>query len=204
MFDLENAIAKWKRGLAESPMLEDGYQVELESHLRDKIADLTGLGAIPEDAFREAVAALGGGEEVDTEFFKAHTIKRRGRPSWQPPQFIPALVWNYLKIALRHIRRQLGYSFINIAGLALGMACCLLVVFFIQYELSFDRFHKDADDIYRVRIDAVLGGNPINAPRSPSPLARHLVATYPDVRAAARIIQRWSSLPVRFADREFI
>ncbi len=203
MFDLETAIKKWKRGLAESPVLEDGYRDELEAHLRDKIADLIGHGANPEEAFHEAVAAMGGSEKIDSEFFKAHTTKRHGRPFWQPPRFMPALFWSYLKIALRKIQRQKGYSFVNIAGLALGMACCLLIVFYIRHELSFDRFHQDADHIYRITADAVLGGNPINAPRSPSPLAQYLVTNYPEVHSAVRII-RWPSLPVRFADKEFV
>ena len=202
MFDLETAVRKWKRELSGSPTLEDGYQAELEAHLRDKINDLVEHGANPEQAFREAVAALGANEKIDAEFFKAHTIKRHGRPASQPPRFMPALFWNYLKIALRKIKRQKGYSFINIAGLGLGMASCLLIVFYIHHELSFDRFHRDADRIFRITTDAVLGDNPINAPRSPSPLAPYLILKYPEVLGAARIVQ-WSSFPVRFADKEF-
>jgi putative ABC transport system permease protein len=57
---------------------------------------------------------------------------------------------NYLKIALRHITRYKGYSFINISGLAIGMACCILILLWVQDELSFDKFHKNADDIYRL------------------------------------------------------
>jgi putative ABC transport system permease protein len=57
---------------------------------------------------------------------------------------------NYLKIALRHINRYKGYSFINIFGLAVGMACCILILLWVQDELSYDRFHKNADDIYRL------------------------------------------------------
>jgi len=203
MFDLEAAIKKWRTGLAGSLTLDDGYKTELEAHLRDKIADLIGQGSNPEQAFREAVAAMGGTEKIDAEFFKATTTKRHGRPSWQPPRFMPALLWNYVKIALRKTRRQKGYSFINIAGLALGMAACLLIISYIHHELSFDRFHRDADRIFRVTIDAVLGGNPINAPRSPAPLAPYLAAKYPEVRSAARILQ-WSVLPVRHADKEAV
>jgi len=47
---------------------------------------------------------------------------------------------NYLKIALRNLRRHKGYTFINIAGLAVGMACCALMLLFIRQELSYDRF----------------------------------------------------------------
>ena len=68
---------------------------------------------------------------------------------------------NYLKIALRNVRRQKAYAFINIAGLAMGMACCILIVSFIATELSYDRFHKNSNRIYRLGIDASLGGNQI-------------------------------------------
>jgi len=57
---------------------------------------------------------------------------------------------NHLKIALRTLRRHKGYAFINIVGLAVGMACCLLIVRYVQDERSFDRFHEQADRIYRL------------------------------------------------------
>ena len=61
-----------------------------------------------------------------------------------------AMLKNYLKIALRNIRRHKGYSFINIAGLAIGMACCILILLWVQDELSYDRFHENGKDIYRI------------------------------------------------------
>lgn len=57
---------------------------------------------------------------------------------------------NYLKIALRNLIRNKMYSFLNIAGLGIGIACCILILLYIQDELSFDRFHEKADRIYRV------------------------------------------------------
>ncbi|MBN2246846.1 MAG: ABC transporter permease, partial [Candidatus Aminicenantes bacterium] len=57
---------------------------------------------------------------------------------------------NYLKIALRNVRRNKGYSFINISGLAVGMACCLLILIWINHEMSYDRFHEHSDSIYRL------------------------------------------------------
>lgn len=57
---------------------------------------------------------------------------------------------NYLKISLRNIKRYKLYSFISITSLAVGMACAVLVMFYIQYELSFDRYHKNYERIYRV------------------------------------------------------
>jgi putative ABC transport system permease protein len=61
-----------------------------------------------------------------------------------------AMFRNYLKIALRHVKQHKGYSFINVSGLAIGMACCILILLWVQDELSFDRFHENADDIYRL------------------------------------------------------
>lgn len=57
---------------------------------------------------------------------------------------------NYLKIAWRNIKRYKGYSFINITGLAIGMAVCILILFFVQDELSFDTHHEHKDRIYRL------------------------------------------------------
>jgi putative ABC transport system permease protein len=55
---------------------------------------------------------------------------------------------NYLKIAFRNLVKHRVYSFINIAGLALGMACCILILLWVQHELSYDRFHKNNDRLY--------------------------------------------------------
>ena len=54
---------------------------------------------------------------------------------------------NYLKIALRNLLRHKAYSFINIAGLAVGVTCCLLILLFVQDELSYDRYHENAKRI---------------------------------------------------------
>lgn len=60
------------------------------------------------------------------------------------------MLYNYLKITLRSLRKYKGYSLINISGLAIGIACCILMFLFIQNELSYDRYHEQADQIYRV------------------------------------------------------
>ncbi len=62
---------------------------------------------------------------------------------------------NYLKIALRNLKRNKGYAFFNVFGLALGMACCALVYLYVQDELSYDGFHEKAERIYRVNLEAV-------------------------------------------------
>jgi len=57
---------------------------------------------------------------------------------------------NYFKIAIRNLRRHKGYTLINLAGLAVGMACGALILLYIRHELSYDRFHQKAARIYRL------------------------------------------------------
>lgn len=57
---------------------------------------------------------------------------------------------NYFKVAIRHLQRHKFITAINVSGLAVGMACCMLIVLYVRDELSFDRFHRNADHIYRV------------------------------------------------------
>ena len=57
---------------------------------------------------------------------------------------------NYLKIAFRNLRKHKGFSFINISGLAIGMACAIFIMLYVDFELSYDNFHDDADRIYRI------------------------------------------------------
>jgi putative ABC transport system permease protein len=109
---------------------------------------------------------------------------------------------NYLKTAWRNIKRQKGYSVINIAGLALGLACAILIVFYIHHELSYDRFHENADRIYRVVVDATVRENHINVPAAQTAFGPTLAKDYPEVAAAVRI-QSLSKTLVKYADRSF-
>ncbi len=94
---------------------------------------------------------------------------------------------NYLKIAFRHIVRDKGYSFINIAGLAIGMASFILISLWVQDELSFDRFHKDHDRIFRVVLDIKGSSYTTRYAVNVRPLAPALKKEIPEVAEAARI-----------------
>lgn len=109
---------------------------------------------------------------------------------------------NYLKIAFRNVKKHKAYAFINIAGLAIGMACCILIISFIATELSYDRYHKKTDRIYRLGLDADLGGNQILMPISTAPAAPTLVQNYPEILDAVRF-QRMGKVSVKDRDLEF-
>jgi putative ABC transport system permease protein len=179
VFDLEKTIKQWRKKLRKDEALEDGYIAELESHLRDEIDSLIQSGESEEEAFEKAIADIGLPNGIGEEFHKIHTRRHSGRPPWKPPQFMPELLWNYVKVALRKIRRHKGYSFINIFGLAIGMACCFLVFLWVQDEMSFDRFHSNAQEIYRVLLNPQ--DTDIYHPYGPGPLGPALMADYPEI-----------------------
>jgi putative ABC transport system permease protein len=112
------------------------------------------------------------------------------------------MIKNYLKSALRNIKRHKGYAFINIAGLAIGMACCILILMYITTELSYDRYHEKADRIFRLGMDATVGGSTVVAPISDVPSAPALVQGYPEVLDAVRI-RTISKRSVTYEDRVF-
>ncbi len=109
---------------------------------------------------------------------------------------------NYLKIAFRNVKKHKAYAFINIAGLAIGMACCILIISFIATELSYDGYHENADRIYRQGLDANLGGNQILMPISTAPAAPAFVQDYPEILDAVRF-RPMGDISVKNRDLEF-
>jgi putative ABC transport system permease protein len=97
------------------------------------------------------------------------------------------MIKNYLKVAMRTLRKHKGYSFINISGLAIGMAVCILILLWVQSELSFDRYHENADRIHRLILDAEVGGGSLHTAAIMAPAAPAIVQDYPEVISAARL-----------------
>ncbi len=100
---------------------------------------------------------------------------------------------NYLKVAVRNLIRYKGHSVINITGLAIGIASCLLLFLWVQDELSYDRYHVNADRIYRVISQAERNNKIRRSAKSPAPLAPALLNEFP-----------WIQKAVRFTKNEFL
>ncbi len=94
---------------------------------------------------------------------------------------------NYLKTALRTLLRQKSYSIINIGGLAIGMSVCILILSYVFFELSYDKFHEKSDQIYRVGLDATVGGNTMNLAVTSAPMGEALRQDFPEVIANTRL-----------------
>jgi hypothetical protein len=91
---------------------------ELEESLRDDVQELVRQGMTEEAAFRQVAAEMGRADDIGAEFHRAHTPRRSGRPSWRAPRFVPALAWDYFRVAVRKFRRQKFGALINLSGLA--------------------------------------------------------------------------------------
>ncbi len=113
------------------------------------------------------------------------------------------MIKNYLKIALRNIKKYKAYSFINILGLAIGISCCLLILLFVQDELSYDRYHDKADRIYRL-VDSFDVDNPRGRhyALSSAPFAPALKKEFPEVEDAVRLFSGRGRL-VEYGEKKY-
>ena len=93
----------------------------------------------------------------------------------------------YIKIALRNLLRNKTFASINMLGLAVGMASCMIIMLFVLHELSYDRFHEKADRIVRVAFEGSIKGEKMNEASVMPPVAKNLLADYPEVEEATRL-----------------
>jgi putative ABC transport system permease protein len=98
------------------------------------------------------------------------------------------MIKNFIKTAFRSLLKNKGFTAINIVGLALGLATCLLIVFYVIDELSYDRYNTKADRIYRVNMDMKYGGNVASYAITPPPLAAALSSSFPEIEKTVRLI----------------
>jgi putative ABC transport system permease protein len=108
---------------------------------------------------------------------------------------------NHLKIAFRHFIRQKMFSFINIASLAVGLSCGILVLFFIRYEFSYDKYHEDARNIYRVVREHQ--GETAWYNSSEHPLAASLKHDFPEILIATRVKKNDEVGVVEYGSKRF-
>lgn len=192
MFDLKQAIKKWRKELHKDESMEDGYITELESHLKDEIENQLNMGKNEEEAFNTAVKMIGPVDRIGAEFHKTDSRGLISLSDKKKPKFMPDLLWNYMKVALRKIRRHKVYSFINIFGLAVGMACCILIMLFVQDELSYDRFHEKSDRIYRITSHWEREGREFHYATTRNQMGPDLIQEIPEIKNAVRLwMHRW-------------
>lgn len=113
------------------------------------------------------------------------------------------MIRNYLKLALRNMMKYKFFSAVNILGMSIGIASCLLLLLYVVDELSFDRFHANADRIYQVGLHGKIGGQDIMVANTCPPMAEALVREVPAVKQATRIANFWGAPTLKYGDKTF-
>jgi putative ABC transport system permease protein len=123
--------------------------------------------------------------------YRSHSINRKG-----------LMLINYLKVAIRSMLRNKVLACINLAGLAIGLTAGILIYMWVQDELSYDRFHENAGDIYRVVETQFYRGEPFPVAVTPGALAATLKRDYPEVLNSVRMQLNGSDI-LRYRDNKF-
>jgi putative ABC transport system permease protein len=110
---------------------------------------------------------------------------------------------NYALIALRNLMRNKAYSAINIFGLALGVACCLLLTLYILDEIGYDKHHKQADNLYRIVTEFTSDNDFGKLGTASPPIAMTMKDEIPEVQYAVRIVSTTSQNLIRYEDNLF-
>lgn len=128
-------------------------------------------------------------------FMRPYIIRQREAPFNQAWGGI--MLRNYLTVALRTFRKNAGYTFINVSGLAVGMACCLLILLLIRHEWSYDSFHANADRIYRTYVNAEQPDGDFSVQAMMSiDFTENLLTAYPQIETATRVVGAGQNLTV--------
>ena len=109
---------------------------------------------------------------------------------------------NYFKTTIRNLWRNKTFASINIFGLAVGIATCLIIMLFVQNELSYDRFNEKADQIVRVVFKGTVQGQKMKEANVMPPVAQTLKADYPEVLAATRLCD-YGRQKIIYGDKSF-
>jgi putative ABC transport system permease protein len=113
------------------------------------------------------------------------------------------MLGHYLKTTLRNFWRHRGYTLINLLGLAIGIATCLIIFTYISYELNYDKFNKDYEDVYRVAVKGRIGEDIFNVAASMPPLPVTIKRDFPEVRSYTRIDKYEENAFLAFDDKKF-
>lgn len=169
-------------------IVADGVQDEIIDHVCSSVEAEMAAGTGFIDAYHKVLRKFGhnaGLRQTQKEIVQSDTSKTT------------VMLRNYFTIALRNLKKHRFYTMINVLGLAIGIASCLIIVLYINNELSYDRHHQDADRIYRVNCEIKFGENHLRLAVAPAPLADALRHDYAEVEHSARLWGQGSILVKR-------
>lgn len=108
----------------------------------------------------------------------------------------PAMIKNYFKVAVRNLLRKKGFSLINILGLSIGIACCLLILLHVQDELSYDKHHEKSDRIHRMALERIYPDHTSYYAVIPAGFSAVVPEDIPEVKSATRLFRPFQDIVV--------
>ena len=171
-------------------IVAEEIQDELIDHICSAVETEMNIGLRFKDAYYKVLHSFGHNTGLRETQKQILTVENKT---------VRLMLKNYMTIALRNLRKQGFYSFINIAGLAVGIAACLIIILFVLDELGYDRYNTLGNRIYRVNNEVKFAENHSRMAVSPAPTAQALLQDYPEVESAVRF-RSYGSYLVKRAD----
>jgi len=112
------------------------------------------------------------------------------------------MFFNYFLIAIRNLLKQRAYTLINITGMAIGIACSIFIILFVNHELSYDQFHSKGDQIFRIGVSGKFSGNEFDQAVTAQPMAQALISDYPEVKNVVRL-REYGDWLVTYGENKF-
>lgn len=166
-------------------LVVEELQDELIDHVCSSVEQKIGGGKRFAEAYEEVIREFG--QESGLHQTQIQVIQSENKNT-------SSMLRNYLTIAFRNLRKHSFYTFINILGLAVGIASCLIIVTYVAHETSYDKHYADVDRIYRVENEIKFGPNHLMLAVSPAPLAEAFRNDYPEVESVGRFWDNGSLL----------
>ena len=166
-------------------IVDDELGDELLDHICMLVEDRMSQGERFIEAYDKAIATFGNGSKLLQ--WQQQTIQYSNNNT-------KIMIKNYFKIAIRNLTKHKFYASINIAGLAIGVACTLLIYLFVANQLSYDDFHEHGDRTYRVVREGSINGTEFGFALAPAPLAFEARNELPEIEQACRFLNRGTYL----------
>lgn len=134
------------------------------------------------------------------QFVRPRFIRKSSR-NYKPNNM--SILKNYFVVAVRNLRRKLGYTLINTSGLAAGLACCILIMLFVKYETSYENFQQDIDNVYRVALERIYPDRQVNYAVTPNSFGPVYKEEFPEVNVMTRIGPPFGSVVLEYGDDSY-
>ncbi|MEM6646192.1 MAG: ABC transporter permease [Bacteroidota bacterium] len=214
MFNLETALATWRRTLETHRTFTAEDIEELEHHIRDEVHGYLLEGIDEETAFHRALHEMGR-HGVTTEEYRKVYLNKLPRHVAHARAHLTELTMlhNYLKIAYRTLRKHKGYAALNIIGLAVGLASCILILLYTHHERTYDAFHAHAEDTYLIYKERHTAQGVRELDDTWPPMLAEMQQTIPGIEVGTRVWhrERWLQAGdtkvqanITFADSTFL